>query len=193
MHTLPPAYTLATELASCPSYLAHRIVSFIALNLTHSRLELCSLKEEIHISCREETADLFANVCTGMFLRVGAVSSECRGHPRGSEFTSYISAIEEVLCYMLKGHWDSVFRGRSGWPRQETFSNRKMIKILMTCEDNAAHLLSTSSFASIFSWAHVYVWVDTWKKKSVLWLVSHLARKEVRAGHMRTSAELKNL
>lgn len=101
--------------------------------------------QEIRISCLEETAYLLANVCTDMFLRVEAVSSECRGHLRGSEFTSYVSAIEEVLCYMLKGHWSSVFRWRSGWPREEMFSNRNMIKILMTCEDNAAcsHLLST--------------------------------------------------
>lgn len=55
--------------------------------------------QEIRFSCLEETADPFANVCTGMFLRVGAVSSECRGHPRGSEFRSYVSAIEGPLLY----------------------------------------------------------------------------------------------
>lgn len=138
-HTPICQHTRAFHLASIASSIAHRV--FYCLEFNIFAFVTVQLKAGNTHFLPGATADLFAKVCTGMFLRVGAVSSECRGHPGGSEFTCYVSAIEEVLCYMLKGDWNSVFRGRSGWPRQELFSNRKMIKILMTWEDNMQSVL----------------------------------------------------
>lgn len=52
------------------------------------------------------------SVCIGMFLHVRAVSKECIGHPERSYCQSYVSAIEEVLCYTLNGLWLPRERGR---------------------------------------------------------------------------------
>lgn len=174
-----------------------------AHRIAYSRWWLSGLEAGNPCFLRRGTAALFAKVCTGMFRRVGAVSSQCRGHHGpggvgGSEFTSYVSAIEKVLCYMLKRHWNSVFRGRSGWSRQEMFSNRKMIKILMTCEDNAACSLLLSTWVHLHPCFHGHMCYceSIHGRMHVLcdmcvcftWLV-----KQVHAGHMRTYAELKNL
>lgn len=75
------------------------------------------------------------------------------------------------------------------------FSNSKMIKIIMTCEESAdcSHLLSTSVHLHPCFHGRMCSCGSVHERMHVLCDMFHLARKKVHAGHMRTLAELKNL
>lgn len=83
-----------------------------------------------HKHAMQPPTHTYTHTCKGMFLRVRAVSLECRGHLEGSECQFYVSTTEELLCYSEWTLWmvSSRREGERWWEAGKKKKTRDMKK-----------------------------------------------------------------